>query len=414
MIGASILLFFFGLFLAVKDYRISAREIEGGIRRNHYGEGSRTEEILVRVEHKEGEETNEKKQKIPVDVSERVYTTEEIQEVFRTVTEKMDGWILGENESPDRIEYDLNLLTEIPGQPVDVSWELDRYDVMNIYGELNPEKLVDEGTQVELQAVLTYRERTSEQALYTCTVRVYPPALGEEAAAVEKIKKEIEEQDQKTATEPELELPRTVDGQELHYYRASEQRGWILMGMAVFMIVLFYAREKQNAGKELEKRRRQMRLDHPEIVSKLSLLLGAGMTVKRAWMKIVEDYKKEEQAEEKGRKQKAKRYAYEEMCRTLHEMDGGVTEAESYERFGRRCDCPEYLRLGALLSQNLRKGTKGLNELLQLEAVQAFENRKAAARRMGEEAGTKLLLPMFLMLAVVLVIVIVPAFQSMY
>ena len=61
------------------------------------------------------------------------------------------------------------------------------------------------------------------------------------------------------------------------------------------------------------------------------------------------------------------------------------------------------------MSQNLRKGTKGLTELLKLESIQAFEERKAQAKRLGEEAGTKLLLPMFLMLAVVLVIVIVPA-----
>lgn len=65
------------------------------------------------------------------------------------------------------------------------------------------------------------------------------------------------------------------------------------------------------------------------------------------------------------------------------------------------------------MSQNLRKGTKGLTQLLKAEALQAFEDRKANARKRGEEAGTKLLLPMFLMLSVVLVIVIVPAFLSM-
>ena len=43
---------------------------------------------------------------------------------------------------------------------------------------------------------------------------------------------------------------------------------------------------------------------------------------------------------------------------------------------------------------------------------QIFEERKARAKRLGEEAGTKLLVPMFFMLAVVLVIVIVPAFMS--
>ena len=101
------------------------------------------------------------------------------------------------------------------------------------------------------------------------------------------------------------------------------------------------------------------------------------------------------------------------MRHTCHEMDSGVTEAEGYENFGRRCDLQIYIRLGALLSQNLRKGTKGLSELLKLESIQAFEERKARAKRLGEEAGTKLLLPMFLMLAVVLIIVIVPAFLTM-
>ncbi len=50
--------------------------------------------------------------------------------------------------------------------------------------------------------------------------------------------------------------------------------------------------------------------------------------------------------------------------------------------------------------------------MLRIEAVQAFEERMARAKRLGEEAGTKLLAPMFLMLAEVLVIVVVPAFLS--
>ena len=54
-----------------------------------------------------------------------------------------------------------------------------------------------------------------------------------------------------------------------------------------------------------------------------------------------------------------------------------------------------------------------MTELLKLESIQAFEERKAQAKRLGEEAGTKLLLPMFLMLAMVLVIVIVPAFLTL-
>ena len=70
------------------------------------------------------------------------------------------------------------------------------------------------------------------------------------------------------------------------------------------------------------------------------------------------------------------------------------------------------MKFGALLSQNLKKGGKGLSELLKLESIQAFENQKSEAKRMGEEAGTKLLAPMFGMFAVVMLMVIVPAFLS--
>ena len=49
---------------------------------------------------------------------------------------------------------------------------------------------------------------------------------------------------------------------------------------------------------------------------------------------------------------------------------------------------------------------------LVLVGKEIVEERKNQVKKLGEEAGTKLLLPMFLMLAVVLVIVIIPAFLS--
>lgn len=399
MVIIVIVIFGAGVVLLISDYRESVSEISGGITRNSYGKGTRTEMLQVRIAgEKEASE-------VEVAVSEKAYSAQEMQEVFRRVTEKMDQWILGSNKSLEYVDSDMHLITEVPGEPIDVMWELSRYDVMNVYGELNEEKLVTEGTLVTLHAVLTYREDRSRQALYECSVMVYPKMRTE----AEKVKKElsdaIREKDEKTQTEEKLILPDEVDGKKVQFYRVMEKRGFVLLIMAVIMTVLLYALERQNRWKEDAKRRRQMELDYPEIISKLTLLLGAGMTVKRAWKKIAEDYGK-------GKDRRGIRYAYEEMVYTCHEMDSGIMESESYERFGRRCGTQEYLKLGALLSQNLRKGTKGLGDMMQMEAVQAFAERKARARRLGEEAGTKLLLPMFLMLFVVLIIVIIPAFLS--
>ena len=62
----------------------------------------------------------------------------------------MDEVILGENKSLDRVEKDLNLLTEWKDYPVQIQWELDHYEVMNVQGEIQTEKTKAEGTLVEL------------------------------------------------------------------------------------------------------------------------------------------------------------------------------------------------------------------------------------------------------------------------
>lgn len=395
--AAALLLLMLGIGLTILDYRRSTTAITGGIPRNAYGHGARVEELRVEADGKSIGN-------MQAEVSERAYTAKEVRELFKEAIQEMDPLILGENESPDRVESDLNLLTEIPGKPIDVSWEIDRYDVMNVYGELIEENLEEKGAMVTLRAVLAYRERKEEQALYERTVMVYPVALHGKERLVKKIREEILRSDERTRMHGELALPQKVEGKRLAFYPVMDRRGVVLLIMAMLILLLLYALDRQNKGKEEEKKRQQMRLDYPEIVSKLTLLLGAGMTVKRAWKKVAGDYA---QREDKG-----VRYAYEEMEYTCREMESGVMESESYERFGRRCGLQEYVRLGALLSQNLRKGMKGLGDILRMETAQAFEERKARARRLGEEAGTKLLMPMFLMLSVVLVIVIVPAFLS--
>ena len=65
-----------------------------------------------------------------------------------------------------------------------------------------------------------------------------------------------------------------------------------------------------------------------------------------------------------------------------------------------------------MLSGNIQKGSEGLAKLLQEEALYSMEERRQIAKRLGEEAGTKLLLPMLLMLIVVLIIMLVPAVMT--
>lgn len=93
-------------------------------------------------------------------------------------------------------------------------------------------------------------------------------------------------------------------------------------------------------------------------------------------------------------------------------MKSGKAEGDAYREFGRRCCLQPYMKLSSLLEQNRKTGTKNLRQLLDTEVREAFEQRKHLARRMGEEASTKLLLPLFLMLGIVMVMVAAPAVMT--
>lgn len=102
-----------------------------------------------------------------------------------------------------------------------------------------------------------------------------------------------------------------------------------------------------------------------------------------------------------------------EMLYTCRELRSGTSEGVCYEHFGRRTGLQEYIRLCTLLTQNLKKGNSTLLERLREESDRAAEERLQQGRKLGEEAGTKLLVPMVLMLAVVMAVIMVPAFANM-
>ena len=101
------------------------------------------------------------------------------------------------------------------------------------------------------------------------------------------------------------------------------------------------------------------------------------------------------------------------MRRTDYQLKSGMAEGAAYQEFGRRCKLQPYLKLSGLLEQNRKSGTKNMRGILQAEMADALEQRKNLARRLGEEAGTRLLLPLFMLLGIVMVMIMVPAMMTM-
>lgn len=376
---------------------LESREKEAGeqyLSRPAYGQGEWETELEAFVEG-ETEGTV-----LPIRVGEQEYTPEEVQEIFRSITDGLEQEILGENESLEEVRSDLTLPSSLWGGTVTVEWVLSPSDVLDHSGAVLKE-VGEEGELVELRALLKYREQEAE---YTCYAHVCPPVRTKREILEKKLKEEVEKADQEGKYSRTLILPLEIEDRKVSWRKPAAHTGAALAVLALVGAVLVWLFQERELERKEKERRQQLVLDYPEVLFKMAMLLGAGLTLKGTFQKIASEYRK--------RKDEHPRFVYEEMLFACREMENGVGEAAAYESFGRRCGDSRYVKLGSILSQNLKKGAKGLQELLEQEAAAGFEERKHMARKLGEEAGTRLLFPMMLMLGVVLVILIVPAVMN--
>lgn len=364
------------------------------IKRKGYGGGEERQILTAQV--------GDTEQEIEITVGEKQYGYEQLQEIFHQAGEELETLILGKNESLDEVRSDLNLITKIPDTGLEVRWELDNYEVMDVRGVLNEKNLKEEGTLVGLKAWISYGEK---QELYEFYARVFPPRQGREELINVRIQDLLRQSEEQTKEEDYLILPQEVGGEKIKWSYPEDYRALEIFLLGCAGAVLLYLSDGQKQKKQEKERKEQMTRDYPQILDRLTLYMGAGMPIRTAWFKIAGDYR--EKSVRNGI-----RAAYEEMVHTMYEIKRGRSERESYENFGIRCGLACYRKFASVLSQNLKKGSKGLAKLLEAEAREAFEDRKSIAKKAGEEAGTKLLVPMFLMLAVVMAIMVIPAFLS--
>lgn len=161
-------------------------------------------------------------------------------------------------------------------------------------------------------------------------------------------------------------------------------------------IVVYLDMEVNDA---IEKKHDEILSDYPEVLSKLTLLINAGMIVREAWTKVA--YTSE-------------RALYKEMQITSEEMSNGVSELDAFHNFSQRCAVKELRKFSSILSQNLQKGGTELAFNLRSMNEESWEEKKHRAKRKGETAGAKLMIPTMIMFVGILLMVIVPIFTNMF
>ena len=343
-------------------------------------------------------------QKIEIPVSKRVYSKDEAKEAIKKGMDEILATLPGENTSLQNITTNLNPTNEISDLGISVSWDFGDTDIVDILGNVHNENLSED---LDLDIVVTLSYETYEES-YIIPARICPQILSEDERLLKGFKEKIIEADKSQIEKDGYTLPDTYEGKKL-IYRFNESIDFNLIWiMGIIISLLLYCREKENKKKIDEKRKRELMKDYPDIVSKLIVFIGAGLSVRQSWESIVKDY--ENEITESGER----RYAYEEMSKALARLKNGTQENIVYKDFGRSCSLRQYMKLSSLLEQNRRSGLANMHTILSLESQSAWDERINLARREGEELNTKLLLPLFMMLLIVMMMIIVPALLIFY
>lgn len=154
---------------------------------------------------------------------------------------------------------------------------------------------------------------------------------------------------------------------------------------------------------QIRKKQQQIIMELPEVLSTIVLLVNAGETVQRAWIRCLQVKRRNE----------AESPLFKEMDMAVRELEMNISFPKVMEDFSKRCAMHEVSLFTSSLMLNYKRGGNDFVLALQGLSQELWQRRKTVSRTLGEEASSKLVFPMVLIFAVVMLIVAAPALLMM-
>lgn len=374
--------------LGITAYQRRALENGYELERRELSEGDYREEVIAYL----------RQEKIPVTVTvdARTLSEEEAEEQFLKSEVLLLERLRGENESLSLVTKDLDFISWIPETGIEVEWVEKQLDYFYSDGKIRENQGQSEIVELQLSAIMICQEYTKELVI---KITVLPTT----ADVSKDLLRLIESENETTRSGSSFLLPKEFQGQTITWKRPMDHT-WIyvlLLTLVASIALVCGVRIDQRAEKK--RRVEELEKDYAQIVSKFTMLLSAGLSVRNAWERIVIMQR---------RKGISEKIIDEELRWGLREMQKGIPEMSVYERFGQRVGEVHFKKLMALFISDKKRGTLPLLDVMNQEMLCAWEEQKRKTRQQGEKIGTKLLLPMMGMLSVVFLIVLIPAFLS--
>lgn len=183
----------------------------------------------------------------------------------------------------------------------------------------------------------------------------------------------------------------TVIMVSLLFYPLFDDFVYIFFGLGAAALI-FYCVDCRIVN-VIDKRDESIISDFPQMLSKMALLINAGMIMSEAWKNIADT---------------GDGILYQEMKITESEIENGMSDIDAYTNFGERCGVVSVKKFTSMLVQNLTKGNKELVDFLTNASYESWEEKKHLVRRQGEKASNKLMIPLGLILVGIFVMILVP------
>ncbi len=369
-----------GMFLQEQSRDIQMEQ--QAITRGDYQEGDR--ELILSVRYQQ-----DWVEQVPVTLGDREYSYQEAEQLAEQLWLEIPQLILGENLSLEQVQSDLVLSDTYEGYPFEVNW-YSQGGFLSQEGALLG--IIEEPVRVCLKAELWYEAWVWEKEV---EILLCPGIEGERFS--HRLQQYLSDSERETRTQPQWQLPQTWEGDVLEYEVVKDDswKGVIFLALAAAIVV--YGLAERDLKERYQKRQQEILHAYPELVHKLLLYLGAGLTIRGSLQRICQG---------KGNS------CLQELEYVCRELQNGVPEPLAYEHWGQRVGLREYIQLSALLIQNLQKGSGTLLIRMREETDRAWQDYLRLCKKRSEEAATKLLLPMVMMLMVVMVIILIPAFSA--
>lgn len=172
----------------------------------------------------------------------------------------------------------------------------------------------------------------------------------------------------------------------------------ILLILVLLFVAAFWNLSLSRMKEKVQQRREACEAEFPNMVSKLALLINSGMVLREAWR--VTAYGKEGTL-------------YTLMKQACEDMENGESDIGAIYKFGVTSDSANIKKFTSAMIQGMQKGNSELADFMVSQTSELWAHKRQMALQQGEVAAGKLIIPLGITFAGIIMIIVSAAMQSM-